>query len=68
MVIDEEGRRNLAINLVEVYPHPSHTGHPVEAVLVGACSLWLIIPTHLIHNNHPMIVHNLLVDPLQNMP
>jgi hypothetical protein len=28
------------INSVEVHPHPSHNGHPVDGVLVGVGSLF----------------------------
>jgi hypothetical protein len=33
---------NPNINSVEVHPQLSNKGHPVDGVLVGAGSLWLI--------------------------
>jgi len=31
------------ISSVEIHPQLSHIGHPVDGVLVGASSLWLLL-------------------------
>ncbi len=44
------------VNIVEVDPHPSHKGHSVHGVLVGADSLWAITKVqNIILSSWPML-------------